>query len=41
VPAQLEVQFEPQLPPHTDCPSQLLVHPVPQVRLQAFFELQL
>ena len=37
VPVQLEVQFEPQLPTQFDWPAQLLVHPVPQVRLQVFF----
>jgi hypothetical protein len=40
VPPHFDVQFEPQLPAHTDCPSHVLVHPVPQVRSQLFFESQ-
>jgi hypothetical protein len=41
VPAQLDVQLEPQVPPQTDWPAQLLVHPVPQFRLHSFFDVQL
>jgi hypothetical protein len=41
VPAQLEMQLDPQLPLQTDWPAQLLVHPVPQLRLHSFFDVQL
>ena len=41
VPVQLDVQFEPQLPSQTDCPAQLLVHPVPHARSHVFFDWQL
>jgi hypothetical protein len=40
VPAQLETQFEVHVPPQTDCPSQVFVHPVPQDRSHRFFESQ-
>jgi hypothetical protein len=40
VPAQLDVQFELQLPAHTDFPSQVFVHPVPHVRSHWLFESQ-
>jgi hypothetical protein len=36
VPAQLEVQLEVQLPAQVERPSQVLVHPVPQVRSHWF-----
>jgi len=41
VPPQLEVQFELQVPAQTDCPSHVLVQPVPQVVLQLFCSSQL
>lgn len=34
VPVQVEVQFDSQLPAHTDWPSQVLVHPLPHVTSQ-------
>jgi hypothetical protein len=40
VPSQTVVQFEPHVPPQEDCPAQLLVQPVPQDRLQLFFDWQ-
>jgi hypothetical protein len=36
VPAQLEVQFEVQLPAQTERPSQVFVQPLPQVRSHWF-----
>jgi hypothetical protein len=32
VPAQLDVQFDVQVPAQTERPSQVLVHPLPQLR---------
>ncbi len=39
VPSQVVVQFDWQLPWHIDCPSHVVVHPVPHEELQVFFEL--
>jgi hypothetical protein len=40
VPAQLDVQFEVQVPEQTERASHVLVQPVPQVRSQVPFESQ-
>jgi hypothetical protein len=40
VPAQVDVQFELHVPSQTDCPAQLVVHPVPHVDEQVFFDWQ-
>jgi hypothetical protein len=37
VPAQVEVQFEVQVPLHVERAAQVLVQPVPQVRLHSFW----
>jgi hypothetical protein len=39
-PAQLEVQLAPQVRSHCDCPSQVLVHPVPHTPPQVFLDEQ-
>lgn len=41
VPAQLDVQFEPHDPSHTDWPPHFEVQPVPQLRSHVFFDSQL
>jgi len=40
VPAQLDVQFDVQLPAQVERPSQVLVQPLPQVRLHWFWDPQ-
>jgi hypothetical protein len=40
VPAQLEVQFDVQLPSQVERPAQVLVQPLPQVRSHSFCESQ-
>jgi hypothetical protein len=40
VPAHDDVQSERQLPLHVDCPSQVVVQPVPHVAVQVFFDSQ-
>jgi hypothetical protein len=40
VPSHVDVQFEPHVPAHSDCPAHVFVHPVPHVRSQLFFESQ-
>jgi hypothetical protein len=40
VPSHVDVQFEPQVPAHSDCPAHVLVQPVPHVRSQLFLESQ-
>ena len=41
VPVHVAVQFELQLPTHSDCPPHVVVHPVPHVELHGFFDWQL
>ena len=38
VPPHVDVQFASQVPTHVDCPSQVVVHPVPHDALHVFFE---
>jgi hypothetical protein len=39
-PAQVEVQFAPQVRSHCDCPSQVLLQPVPHTPPQVFLDEQ-
>jgi hypothetical protein len=41
VPVHVAVQFELQLPTHSDCPPHVVLQPVPHVELHVFFESQL
>jgi hypothetical protein len=39
-PPQVDVQLEPHVPLHVDCPSHVVVQPVPQSVVHVFFEPQ-